>query len=78
MLFFCKNIGNVEILKNDLTIVSEFFWFNFWNLLDFEETAVTAVFGVSEFESDLKIWVAPFLGALDPIFARNFGITREW
>ncbi len=35
------------------------------------------VFDVAEFESVLKIEVAPFLVGLRSIYARNLGITRE-
>ncbi len=35
------------------------------------------VFEVAEFQSFHKIWVGPFLVALDPIFALNFCITSE-
>ncbi len=41
------------------------------------ETAEIVVFGVAEFESANKIRVEPFLGALGPIFARNFYISRD-
>ncbi len=47
-------------------------------MLDCVETVVMGVLGVAEYESGLKIYVAPFLGPLSPNFARNLGITREW
>ncbi len=50
---------------------------NFSNLLDFEETGVRGILSVAEVEYGLKIEEAPVLGALGPIFGRNFGISRE-
>ncbi len=47
----------------------------FLEFIDFEETAVIGVFGVAEFESDLKIWVASFSGSFHTIFAGNFCST---
>ncbi len=41
------------------------------------EKEVIGVFRVGEFEPVLKSRVAPFLGSLAPIFARNFGLTPE-
>ncbi len=78
MLRFRENFGKVKMLKNALTIGNTIFWVNLSNSFDFEDTAVIEVFMVAEFESVLKIVVVPFLVPLGPIFARNFGITREW
>ncbi len=75
MLHFCKNFVNIQILKIFLT--KRIFFDQFFEFLNFEETSVIRVFGGAEFETDLKIWVPPFLGALRPIFAGNFVITRE-
>ncbi len=72
-----KNFGNVQILRNAFTIVRAFFLVDLSNLLDFVETGVTGVLVVAEFRSCLEIWVAPFLGSLALIFARNFYKTRE-
>ncbi len=44
------------------------------NSFDLEKTAVMGIF---EFVSVLKIEVAPFLVGLCPVFARNFDIIRE-
>ncbi len=38
---------------------------------------IVGLFEVAEFESIVRITMAPFLVALGPIFARNLGITRQ-
>ncbi len=40
-----------------------FFLVNFSNFLNFEDTAVMWFFGVAEFESGAKTWLASFLGS---------------
>ncbi len=68
MQHFCKHFGNVQILRNALTIVKAFFWVDLSYFLDFMETAVIVVSVVAEFESMIKIWVAPFLDDFSLIF----------
>ncbi len=74
---FYENVGNLLIRRNAITIVRAFFWVNLLNSFDFVERAVMGLFEVAELESVLKIWVAPYLMLLGPIFAQNFGITTE-
>ncbi len=64
--------------RNALTYTKVIFWANLRNLFDLEEAAVVGVFEVIEFESVDKEETVPFLVALDPIFAQNLGIIREW
>ncbi len=61
----------------NLLATLKFFWVSLSSSFDLEEMAVMEVFEVAEFESVLKIEMAPFLVGLGPIFARYLGITRD-
>ncbi len=48
------------------------------NSPDLYETSAKEVFRITQFESIVKIEQGSSLDALGPIFAENFGLTREW
>ncbi len=62
----------VKIAKNGLTKKRHFLQSFHSSPFDLDESGVTVVFEVVQFESVFKMDIAPFLGAVGSIFVGNF------
>ncbi len=67
-----ENVEDLPFVQNALIVVMQFLWVNLWNSFYLMETVILWVYEVTEFESIIKIYVAPFMQSQGPIFAINF------
>ncbi len=70
MQHFCKNFGNLKILKNS-RYSKGIILVNLSNSFDLVETLVMWVFVAAEFESILEILLATFLVTQEAFYAQN-------
>ncbi len=81
-MHFCENSEMVENRQKCLLTTTSTYGKNVFSIIlsnsfDLDKSTVKGVFSVAKFKSIVKIELTPFLAALDPIFNRNFEITRK-